>query len=238
MLENSVISCIEESMDTFHPQAGVPEKTYNGPPDFHHREKAFTLNYVSDAVIQYNRSMDIIWANKAACNLADLTFKELIGNNRCYDIFDCCSSECGQCPVKSAFQNARQYSIELRTKDDRIWSVTAMPFMTSNGHVDSVIKVIKDRTCQTVVENLLSYDYSKVLVFSSRLENLTRREYQVMSLAVQGMSNNRISDELSISHKTVEIHRSRVMKKLKVDSLAELVRLSTQLEFYRCCKLK
>jgi DNA-binding CsgD family transcriptional regulator len=238
VFENSVTSCIEDDPRTFHYQESIPENTYKESNDFHHKEKAFALNYVSDAVVEYNRNMDIIWANKAACNLADLKLKELIGKNRCYDIFDGCSYGCGQCPVKRSFQNAQQYSIELKTKDNRIFSVTAIPFLDSNGHVNSVIKLIRDRTCQRIVENLLSCDYSGIMAFSLRLETLTHRDHEVMSLAVQGKSNNRISAELSISPKTVEIHRSRVMKKLQAASLAELVRLSTQLEFFRRCKLK
>lgn len=52
---------------------------------------------------------------------------------------------------------------------------------------------------------------------------LSRREQQVAQLVAQGASNKGVAEELSISVKTVEIHRSRVMKKMQVDNLAGLI---------------
>jgi len=58
----------------------------------------------------------------------------------------------------------------------------------------------------------------------SRLGRLTRRERQVMKLVVQGLANKLIAEQLSVSVKTVEVHRSRVMRKMECGSLANLVR--------------
>ncbi len=60
---------------------------------------------------------------------------------------------------------------------------------------------------------------------TSRLALLTSREHQVMGLVIAGKLNKVIARELGVSQKTVEFHRSNIMKKMKVDSLAELVRL-------------
>jgi FixJ family two-component response regulator len=54
---------------------------------------------------------------------------------------------------------------------------------------------------------------------------LSERERQVMSLMVQGLHNRRIASELGISHRTVEIHKARVMEKMGVKNLVDLVRL-------------
>jgi len=54
---------------------------------------------------------------------------------------------------------------------------------------------------------------------------LSEREREVMALMVQGLHNRRIAAELGISHRTVEIHKARVMEKMGVKSLVELVRL-------------
>lgn len=54
---------------------------------------------------------------------------------------------------------------------------------------------------------------------------LSERERQVMALMVQGLHNRRIAEELGISHRTVEIHKARVLEKMGVRSLVELVRL-------------
>lgn len=54
---------------------------------------------------------------------------------------------------------------------------------------------------------------------------LSDRERQVMALMIQGHHNRRIASELGISHRTVEIHKARVMEKMNVKSLVDLVRL-------------
>ena len=60
---------------------------------------------------------------------------------------------------------------------------------------------------------------------SQRIERLTPREREVMALVVAGKPNKVVASELGISQKTVECHRARVMSKLEVSSIAELVRL-------------
>jgi DNA-binding NarL/FixJ family response regulator len=53
---------------------------------------------------------------------------------------------------------------------------------------------------------------------------LTDREYNIMLMLLRGMGVNDIARELSISNKTVSTHKIRLMKKLGVDSNADLVR--------------
>lgn len=57
------------------------------------------------------------------------------------------------------------------------------------------------------------------------LTRLTRREREVMDRVVSGQHNRRIAEELGISPRTVEVHKARVMDKLGVNSVAELVRV-------------
>lgn len=59
-----------------------------------------------------------------------------------------------------------------------------------------------------------------------RVASLTEREREVMRLAVAGQVNKAIAQQLGISHRTVEIHRARVMQKTGVANLVELVRLA------------
>jgi two-component system, LuxR family, response regulator FixJ len=56
--------------------------------------------------------------------------------------------------------------------------------------------------------------------------SLTLREKQVLDLVLQGKLNKVIADDMGISIKTVELHRSRVMHKMKVKSVAQLVQLA------------
>lgn len=59
-----------------------------------------------------------------------------------------------------------------------------------------------------------------------RLDGLTPREREVMARVVAGRHNREIAVELAISPRTVEVHKARMMDKLGVGSVAELVRLS------------
>lgn len=58
----------------------------------------------------------------------------------------------------------------------------------------------------------------------TRYETLSSREQEVMRLVVQGLANKKAALQLGLSEKTIEVHRGNVMKKMRVDSLAELVR--------------
>lgn len=64
--------------------------------------------------------------------------------------------------------------------------------------------------------------------YLKRHASLTPREREVMELVVAGRHNREIAEELGISVRTVEVHKSRVMEKLQVDSIADLVRQHLQ----------
>jgi len=64
----------------------------------------------------------------------------------------------------------------------------------------------------------------------NRLDHLTHREQEVLSLIVRGHSNKEIARILDISNRTVEAHRASIMEKMQVKSLAELMLLATHSE--------
>ena len=62
---------------------------------------------------------------------------------------------------------------------------------------------------------------------------LTQREQEVMALVVTGMLNKQVGDELGISEITVKAHRGKVMRKMKAESLADLVNIAARLRISR-----
>jgi len=66
--------------------------------------------------------------------------------------------------------------------------------------------------------------------------SLTTRERQVMALVAAGLLNKQIGGELNISEITVKAHRGQVMRKMKADSLADLVNMAARLRLARSPK--
>ena len=60
-------------------------------------------------------------------------------------------------------------------------------------------------------------------------ESLTPREREVMALVVSGLLNKQVGGELGISEITVKAHRGQVMRKMKADSLPDLVTMAARL---------
>lgn len=67
----------------------------------------------------------------------------------------------------------------------------------------------------------------------SAFAHLTSREREVFALVISGLVNKRVGDKLGISEITVKAHRGNVMRKMKADSLAELVNMGARLRLAR-----
>jgi FixJ family two-component response regulator len=66
--------------------------------------------------------------------------------------------------------------------------------------------------------------------------SLTSRETEVMALVVSGLLNKQIGAELGISEITVKAHRGNMMRKMKADSLADLVTMAASLRLASAAK--
>ena len=65
----------------------------------------------------------------------------------------------------------------------------------------------------------------------SRIERLTERELDVMQLAIEGMPNKVIANKLGISHRTVEIHKSKIIYKTGAINLLHLAQIAREAGF-------
>jgi RNA polymerase sigma factor (sigma-70 family) len=71
---------------------------------------------------------------------------------------------------------------------------------------------------------------AEMMELRERLESLTPREREVLPMVAGGVLNKQIADQLGTSEKTIKIHRSQLMRKMKAASLADLVRMSERLK--------
>jgi two-component system response regulator FixJ len=100
------------------------------------------------------------------------------------------------------------------------------------GALDFVEKPFSTETILASIERALKSDHVLVTgeerreAISQRVNLLSRREQEVMAKMVEGHSNKLTAISLGLSPRTVEIHRARVMEKMQVKSLSELVRLA------------
>jgi FixJ family two-component response regulator len=107
-------------------------------------------------------------------------------------------------------------------------SVKAM----KEGAVDFLPKPVKDKDLLNAIEQALARanhdlrEQKELEYVQKRLKTLTPREREVMTLVVRGLLNKQIAFELGTVEKTVKVHRARVMEKMEVQSLADLVRLA------------
>jgi FixJ family two-component response regulator len=102
------------------------------------------------------------------------------------------------------------------------------------GAVDFLTKPVDDARLFAAVEEALRRDAEQRLkrsvlkTIQQRLRGLTPRERQVLAQVVRGRLNKQIAAELGTGEKTIKVHRARVMSKMMVRSVAELVQLCAQ----------
>jgi FixJ family two-component response regulator len=103
------------------------------------------------------------------------------------------------------------------------------------GALDFLTKPVKDVDLLRAVRAALQRaaeqgeSISEMTLLRQRHSNLTPREREVMAHVVAGELNKTIADALGIGEHTVKVHRSRVMEKMGVESLADLVRAAERL---------
>ena len=98
----------------------------------------------------------------------------------------------------------------------------AVDFLTKPVDRDDLLSAIRASLASDAARRAELDDLASV---RERIVPLTPREHEVMTYVITGMLNKQIAGELSIAEDTVKIHRGRVMQKLGVVSVAELVRL-------------
>jgi len=138
--------------------------------------------------------------------------------------------------------------IELQQHLNLLGAVIPVIFISGHGDVpmaveamqhgafDFLQKPFRDQDLIDRIQHALVKDHAnreelrKRDSIRTRLELLTPREREVLALVTSGKPNKVIASDLGLSQRTVEIHRARVMDKLEATSLAQLVRMTLDLQ--------
>jgi FixJ family two-component response regulator len=103
------------------------------------------------------------------------------------------------------------------------------------GAVDFLTKPVRREALLNAIQNALGVDAKAREVRAAsrelhdRYENLTPREREVLAHVVSGKLNKQIAFDLGTAERTIKAHRASIMDKLRVQSVAELVRLAQEL---------
>ena len=134
--------------------------------------------------------------------------------------------------------------LELQQKLAKAGAQIPLIFVTGHGDIPTSVRAMKagaiefltkpfrDRDLLNSIEQAIQRDRifrreeAKLQKLRARYESLTPRQREVMALVVSGKLNKQIAAELNTVEKTIKFHRARVMKKMEVISVAELVRIA------------
>lgn len=100
------------------------------------------------------------------------------------------------------------------------------------GAVDFLQKPVDGKVLVEAINKACDYSEqaTQAMTIQKAFESLTEREQAILGLVAQGMKNQQIADKLCIAVRTVEVHRSNLMKKFSAKSIAELVMQYAQLK--------
>lgn len=103
-----------------------------------------------------------------------------------------------------------------------------------NGAVDFLEKPVDDDVLIDVLRNAIRIDSERYSTHVQRMDTMTRlgrltsREREVLELLADGLQHREIAERLTISPRTVEVYKARMMEKLQCRTLAEIVRIGSQ----------
>lgn len=133
--------------------------------------------------------------------------------------------------------------LELQQKLSRSPAACPVIFISGNGNIPATVQAMKQGAVTFLTKPFDEKDLlhaisealakhgtqlaagSRVEAIQERIKDLTEREREVMAWVLTGALNKQIAAALGIVEKTVKVHRARVMEKMQVTSVAELVRL-------------
>jgi FixJ family two-component response regulator len=178
------------------------------------------LRFRSYEVVEFNSGEALLAAKpppELDCMILDLRMSGMGG----LDVLDACRANGLMMPiiVVSAFGDVASTKRALKAG--------AFDFLEKPIHEEQMIRVVEEALTQfdhTVARQ------SERLFLEDRVSRLTGREKQILDAVLAGHHNREIAAALSLSVRTVEVYKARMMEKMRVSRLPELVRLFARAE--------
>lgn len=141
-----------------------------------------------------------------------------------------------------------QDGFDIQSELKRLGEAHSVIFLTGHGTIPLSVKAMREGAVEFLTKPFTEDELLRAvgmalqreqgrwqlnqeeLSLRSRYDTLTEREKQVFAQVASGRMNKVIAGDLGIAEVTVKIHRGRVMEKLQIKNLADLVRLAAQLE--------
>jgi len=102
----------------------------------------------------------------------------------------------------------------------------AVQFLTKPADEQELLQAIEEAVER---DRRMRQQHVELSQLRGRYESLTPREQEVMQQVISGMLNKQIAAELNITEDTVKFHRGHIMRKMRADSFADLVRMAENL---------
>ena len=137
--------------------------------------------------------------------------------------------------------------LELQKQMAEVGLETPIVFLTGHGNIPATVQAMKAGAIEFLTKPVEEQELLKAIQeaierdrrtrqqradmsdLRDRYDSLTAREQEVMQQVVSGLLNKQIAAELKITEDTVKFHRGHIMRKMRADSLADLVRMAQNL---------
>ena len=141
--------------------------------------------------------------------------------------------------------------LDLQKRMAEVGPEIPIVFLTGHGNIPASVRAMKagavefltkpfdDEELLHAIQEAIERDrrnrqqHTEMHELQVRYELLTVREREVMQQVVSGLLNKQVAAELNITEFTVKVHRGQVMRKMRADSLADLVRMADKLGIRR-----
>lgn len=181
---------------------------------------ALVLRFRDFDVLEFGSGEELL-ASPSLPNLDCMILDLCLGGMGGLEVVESCQTQGLIAPiiVVTAFGNVASATRALKSG--------AFDFLEKPVHEEQMMRVVDDALSRSDHEAAARAERQNL---EERLASLSGRERQVLDAVIEGQHNREIAADLKLSVRTIEVYKARVMEKMRVSRLAELIRLFARLE--------